>query len=127
MIEKLFISLGIFFLCINGFAQSTVQQYDKLAEQGDKFFFKREYKKAVELYQTAIKTNNDQARVKHRYRLAAAWTALSMPDSAFVQLYRIVEKGNFSEISLLERDIDFFSLHEDGRWKALLERMRSKD
>lgn len=127
MIQKSFISICIAFLCINGFAQSTIQQYDKLAEQADKLFFKKEYKKAVELYQTAIKTNNDQARVKHRYRLAAAWTALSMPDSAFIQLYRIVEKGNFSEIALLEKDIDFFSLHEDKRWKALLERMRSKD
>jgi hypothetical protein len=115
------------FLCINGFAQSTIQQYEKLAEQADNFFFKKEYKKAVGLYQTAIKVNNDQARVKHRYRLAAAWTALSMPDSAFIQLYRIVEKGNFSEISLLEKDLDFLSLHEDKRWKTLLERMRTKD
>lgn len=127
MIQKLFFSICCIFLCINGFAQSTIQQYEKLSGQADKLFFKKEYKKAVELYQTAIRVNNDQARVKHRYRLAAAWTALSMPDSAFVQLYRIVEKGNFSEISLLERDIDFLSLHEDKRWKALLERMRTKD
>lgn len=127
MIQKLFFFICISLICINTFAQSPIQQYDKLAEQADKFFFKKEYKKAVELYQTAIKTNNDQARVKHRYRLASAWTALSMPDSAFIQLYRIVEKGNFSEISLLENDIDFISLHKDTRWKTLLEKMRSKD
>lgn len=44
----------------------------------------------------------------------------SYPDSAFVQLFRIAEKGNYTNYGHITTDPDLNSLHNDRRWARVI-------
>src|SRR5690606_10865059 len=65
--------------------------------------------------------NGDRGSLDDRYDAARAWTRAGFPDSAFYQLFRIAEKGNFSEHKRLTSERDFETLHSLDRWSKLTE------
>ena len=59
--------------------------------------------------------------VADRYNAACSWAQANQPDSAFHQLYRIVRTGNFADDQSLEADTDLIPLHQDERWKIIID------
>ncbi len=75
---------------------------------------------AANLYTTAFKKNNDRGQVKHRYNAACCYASLKLNDSAFFQLYRIAEKGNYYNYNEIEAEKCFDNLHADSKWQPLI-------
>jgi hypothetical protein len=116
----------LFFLSLSLFCSISVQcqpiskEYTEFSAKADTALYMGKYNTAIELYKLAFARNNDIAKVVHRYKLAAAFVQINMPDSAFVQLDRIATKGKFKEYEIISKDLLFFPLHTDARWEPLL-------
>jgi hypothetical protein len=98
--------------------------YPTLTKQADYFYDKKEFSKAIEGYTSAFVRNKDMGQVKHRYKLACCYVQTKQYDSAFVQLFRIAEKGQFYNYNTLAADSCFTPLHNDKRWPRLMERVQ---
>lgn len=117
--------LSLLFCCtLTSECQPLPKEYIEFAAKADTALFNGDYDKAISLYKFAFSQNNGMAKVIHRYKLAAAFTQLNLFDSAFVQLDRIATKGKFKEYDIIANDFLFLPLHEDARWKAILEKVR---
>lgn len=57
----------------------------------------------------------------HRYNAAGAWALAGFADSAFFQLDNIATKSNYMNDAHIASDSALISLHQDKRWKPLLE------
>ncbi|MCX2576235.1 hypothetical protein [Pedobacter sandarakinus] len=101
-------------------AQTVNNQYNENVDLAQNLFLNRNYKEAIPFYQVAFRANKDQAKVIDRYNLATCWALNNKPDSAFIQLQRIVEKGKFASYVLISRDVNLFGLHKDPRWEPLM-------
>ena len=101
------------------------ETYVKKTNAADSFFLHANYEQSVNLYTTAFAANNDMAKVKHRYRLAAAYAQTNKIEESFTQLFRIAEKGKFTDYELLSRDILFENLRADARWIRVLKLIRN--
>jgi tetratricopeptide (TPR) repeat protein len=99
--------------------------YEKTANAADLQYKKKQYKKAIDLYTTAFKNNNDLGLVKHRYNLACCYTMIKNFDSAFIQLFRIAEKGKYFNYSGIEAEPCFKILQSDNRWGKVIQIVRS--
>lgn len=94
--------------------------YKKITALADSNFNKKQYNAAIGLYTTAFKKNNDLGLVKHRYNLACCYAMTSNADSAFIQLFRIAEKGKYFNYAEIEADLCFKALHTSNKWKSLM-------
>jgi hypothetical protein len=111
----------IFFTVLENhlFAQSD-SVYRAYIQKADSLYFKKAFLKSAEAFSAAFMYNNDRGLVKDRYNAACSWALSNNKDSAFYQLFRIAEKGNFKDYLNLTMDEDLKSLHEDERWKPLV-------
>lgn len=94
--------------------------YLSSAKLADSLFEKKRFAEASDAYRIAFKINNDMGQVKHRYNLARCYARLNMTDDAFVQLYRIAEKGNYYNYFEIENDAFFSDIKKDNRWLQLV-------
>lgn len=108
----------------NLFAQSD-SIYQACIKKADSLYYNKEFLKSAETFSAAFMYNNDRGLVRDRYYAACSWALSNNKDSAFYQLYRIAEKGNFKDYLNLSSDKDLQSLHEDERWKILVEKVKS--
>jgi len=113
----------VFFLFVTVFSQgqNTSTGYLAITSTADSLFFGKEYQSALNLYLKAFDLNNGLGKVGHRYRVAICWVVLNNYDSAFSQLYRIATIGKFSGYEFITVDPNFNPLHDDNRWKPLIE------
>lgn len=109
-----------FFVLKPAFCQTLSALYLEQAKQADNLFMQNNYKDAIVYYQKAFSSNNDLAKVIHRYRAAICWTFLDKADSAFFQLERIALKGKFADYELISSDMSFITLWKDERWERLM-------
>ncbi len=63
--------------------------------------------------------------VNDRYNAACSWALANQPDSAFVQLFKIAEKGNYTNYGHITTDTDLNTLHNDERWNRVIEIVKS--
>ncbi len=94
--------------------------YMELTGKADSLYKMGACAAAANLYTTAFKKNNDRGQVKHRYNAACCYARLKQNDSAFFQLYRIAEKGNYYNYNEIEADKCFDNLHADSKWQPLI-------
>lgn len=87
----------------------------------DSLYKIKEYKKSAISYSEAFRTNEWKGQVQDRYNAACTWALTNNPDSAFFQLNKIFTKGNYIDYEHLITDKDLSLLHNDIRWKTLLE------
>ncbi|WP_029274689.1 hypothetical protein [Pedobacter borealis] len=122
---KYVLSLLLLVVLFNAsYSQKLPKEYVSSASEAETLYRKRNFKEAIPLFQKAFTFNKGMATVLHRYELASCWAVLNQPDSAFVQLKRITDKGNFAGYSLISKDINFINLHNDSRWPVLLEKIQ---
>lgn len=76
------------------------------------------------MFSEAFKANKWKASTDDRYNAACSWALSSNIDSAFFNLQLIAGKSNYSSYSHIISDTDLNSLHEDPRWKPLLETIK---
>jgi len=58
--------------------------------------------------------------VNDRYNAACSWALANQPDSAFVQLFKIAENGNYTNYGHITTDTDLNTLHNDERWNKVI-------
>lgn len=107
------------------FAQSGDENYKNLILKADSLYFAKEYLQSAKQFSTAFAQNNDRGLVNDRYNAACSWALSNNSDSAFYQLFRIAEKGNFKDYFNLTNDPDLKSLHIDKRWQELVNKVKA--
>jgi len=107
-------------LCACAF-YSNAQDYAALVAKGDSLYQTKDFLQSAQAYNEAFRVNGDKGAVNARYNAACSWALAGQPDSAFVQLVRIAEKGNYTNYKHITTDADLNSLHQDPRWKKVTE------
>ncbi|MFN8887511.1 MAG: hypothetical protein ACK5WF_08625, partial [Cyclobacteriaceae bacterium] len=103
-------------------------QYSALVRVADSLYNAKDFKRSANTYSQAFKSNGWKGFATDRYNAACSWALASVPDSAFFQLYRIATKADYKNYNDVISDADLNSLHNDKRWKPLLEIIqRNKD
>jgi hypothetical protein len=106
------------------FAQNYPKEYFYLVKIADSLYDSNEYKKSADKYSEAFKANGWKGYSNDRYNAACSWALASETDSAFFQLNRIATQMNYANYSHITTDTDLISLHNDNRWKLLLEKIK---
>lgn len=116
----------IFFLYLTSSVdgQMDIKNYLDSISKAEKLFRSNKYIESATLYSKTFLQNNDLGRISDRYKAASCWALIGIADSAFYQLNKIVEKGNFSEEELIKADYNLITLQKDQRWKTLLGNIR---
>jgi hypothetical protein len=84
----------------------------------------KNYKEAAQTYNAAFAAFKGKGFVNDRYKAACAYALTGNIDSAYYNLFRIANKGGWSEYDFLVTDADLFTLHSDPRWNKLVNKVR---
>ena len=103
------------------FGQGIPAIYYEHIKNAESLYLAKEYRKSAENYSEAFKSNGWKGTSTDRYNAACTWALAGEPDSAFFQLERIALRGNYTNYNHLVSDPDLNSLHDDGRWKTILD------
>ena len=96
-------------------------EYYNLVKKADSLHNTKDFKASALTYSAAFKANGWTAISNDRYNAACSWALANNSDSSFFQLNRIATKANYINYGHITTDPDLNSLHEDLRWKPLLE------
>lgn len=96
-------------------------EYYNLVKKADSLHNVKDFKASALTYSAAFKANGWKAVSNDRYNAACSWALANNSDSSFFQLNRIATKANYINYGHITTDPDLNSLHEDLRWKPLLE------
>ena len=103
------------------FGQNIPQEYFDLVKKADSLYNANNFKNSANKYSDAFKANSWKGLPNDRYNAACSWALAEVPDSAFFQLNKIATKENYTNYGHITTDPDLNSLHNDKRWKPLLE------
>ena len=119
------ILISAFILSINlSFGQNIIKEYPDLIRKADSLYKAKDYKNSAIKYADAFKANGGKGVTNDRYNAACSWALASVADSAFFQLDRIATLANYTNYGHIIKDTDLVSLHNDPRWKPLLEKIK---
>ena len=104
--------------------QSISPEYSMLVIKADSLYQIKDYEKSAFAYSEAFKTIGWKGLSNDRYNAACSWALSNKPDSAFFNLNRIASKSNYSDLDLIISDQDLTSLHNDNRWKLLIDHIK---
>jgi len=104
------------------FGQNIPKEYFDFVKIADSLYNAKDYRNSANNYSKAFKVNGGKGLPNDRYNAACTWALAAVPDSSFVQLNRIVAKGNFNNYITTDKDLN--SLHNDKRWEPLLEKFK---
>ncbi len=96
------------------------KDYQELVGEAWSLYESKEYLRSAQTYNAAFRSRGDIGGVNDRYNSACSWALAEQPDSAFVQLFRIAEKGNYTNLNHLTTDPDLTILHEFPLWIELV-------
>jgi hypothetical protein len=106
------------------FGQSLPKEYVDLCKKADSLYKAKDYKNSAFTYSSAFKANGWKGAINDRYNAACSWALANIPDSAFFYLSRAVFIGGYTSYDHISTDTDLASLHDDKRWKPLLEKVK---
>lgn len=109
---------------INVMAQQSGSGYQQLIKTADSLYQVKDFKKSAFTYSEAFKQNGWKAYPDDRYNAACSWAMAGNKDSAFFNLTRIAEKSGYTNLTHILNDRDLTVLHEDARWKPLVEKIK---
>lgn len=101
------------------------EKYSELVKEAWALYEAKEYLKSGQKYSEAFTALGGKGLVDDRYDAACSWALAKEIDSAFVQLFKIAENGNYSNLSHISTDKDLKRLYKDERWKKVIERVRA--
>lgn len=119
---KLALSLAFFFLLAWPiFAQGEL--YNQKVNMGATHLVEGEYAKAAKCYSDAFQLINSRGYLVDRLNAARAWAMAGNQDSAYFNLFLMVEKFQYSNLEELSTDKYLQPMHSDARWPTLYERV----
>jgi hypothetical protein len=110
--------------CLQLVAQNVSSDYRTLAAEGMSLYKSKDYKASGMKFNEAFRMNGDKGLIDDRYNAACSWALAGFPDSAFVQLERIITKAKYDDFNHIIIDIDLNSLHSDKRWQPLIDNVK---
>jgi len=113
----------VLFISSTTFAQLS-EEYTALVKQSDEAYDKKEFKACADAFAEALKLHEKVPR-SHRYNAACCWALSGETDLAFEQLFRIAEVGKDVGYEHALKDSDLNSLHDDERWKKVIDIMKA--
>ncbi|MCB7482136.1 DUF6624 domain-containing protein [Christiangramia sediminis] len=117
---NLILSALLSLLSFNSSYSQDKEKYNDLVNKARDLYENEDYKLAAEKYSEAFTAWGDKGYNTHRYYAASAWALAKEPDSAFVQLFRIAEKGNYSSYGQISTDPALEELNCYDRWAEVL-------
>lgn len=119
----LFILLSLF-----SFSQKVApKEYLDLIYKAESAFLKKDYKASTLAYSAAFKAGKYKIYSYDFYNAGCAWALAGNPDSAFVNLSRIVNAGVYKDYNHITNDFDLLSLRQDKRWIPLIKKVLSNN
>lgn len=100
-------------------------EYKTLIQKAEEQLAAKDYSAAGRSYSAAFRSFGWKGYQDDRYNAARAWAMANEPDSAFFNLYRIVEKLNFDNLDKVTAETDFQPLHKDSRWADLCAKIKA--
>ena len=103
--------------------------YDSLVQEAWQLYENKSFLASGQTYAQAFASRGNLGEVNDRYNAACSWALAGVEDSAFVQLFRIAERGNYANYDHLTTDVDLKSLYADDRWYevvALVEKNKER-
>lgn len=97
--------------------------YSELINEAWRLYEEKEYLKSGQKYSEAFTAYG--GTLEDRYNAACSWALANQPDSSFIQLFKIAEKGNFTDLRYIMADSDLNSLHTDERWNKVIDIIKS--
>lgn len=119
MKKFLLLTVTCLLLFTNAFGQDH-EKYNELTEKALSLYDSKDYRASAETYAQAFVALGGKGVVTDRYDAACSWALASRPDSAFIQLFKIAENGNYSNYDHITTDIDLNTLHQDDRWAIVI-------
>jgi len=105
----------------NGFGQANApKDYSNFIKKADSLYKLKDYKNSSKAFSNAFKSWVWSGFINDRYNAACSWSLAGVPDSAFYQLEKLVNKGKYSDYQKLTTDTDLKPLYNDKRWNELL-------
>lgn len=118
------LNILIVIICLNKNteAQNPTKEYFKLTNKADSLYKAKDYKKSALAYSLAFNANKGKGSLDDRYKAACSWARAGVSDSAFANLFKVANYGNYINQNYnLQGDRDLLSLHKDARWNSLIE------
>lgn len=122
--KKTFFTLLILISSINTFGQN-IETYNGLITEALSLYDSKNYYKAGEKFSEAFEVNGGKGNVTDRYNAACSWALANEKDLAFIQLFKIAENGNYSNVNHITKDTDLISLYKDKRWKKVIKKVKA--
>jgi hypothetical protein len=122
--KKKVLIFAFIFLTTLTFSQNIPKEYFDLVKKADSLYNAKDFKNSANKYSDAFKANGWKGLSNDRYNAACSWALAAVPDSSFFQLDRIATKANYTNYEHITTDSDLNSLHNDNRWKPLLEKIK---
>jgi hypothetical protein len=114
MKKSLFTAAFMLLLTCCSFGQNQPDA-QKLADEAMVLYQKKEFLQAAKKFSEIFAAKGDKGSNSDRYNAACCWALANEPDSAFYQLYRIANKGGYTNYENIITDTDFESLYADKR------------
>jgi hypothetical protein len=114
----LFILFSLF-----AFSQKAPKEYLDLIYKAESLFLQKNYKASALAYSAAFKAGKYKIYSFDFYNAGCAWALAGNPDSAFVNLDRIVSPGVYKDYNHITNDFDLLSLRQDKRWLPLIKKV----
>lgn len=99
-------------------------EYRRLVTEAFSLYEKGEYKASAEQFKAAFASNNDKGSSPDRYNAACSFALSGQTDEAFLQLERIAEKMNYTNLAHITSDADLNTLHDDPRWQTIISKVK---
>jgi len=100
-------------------------EYNAHITQAETLYQKGDYAASAAQYSAAFKTLGWKGYGSDRYNAARAWSMAGVPDSAFLNLFKIAENLNYDNLEALTTETAFNPLYPLPRWTALCALVKS--
>jgi hypothetical protein len=117
--NKTAIIVFLSFMWINFTKAQNRGEYDDLISEAWSLYKKKDFLNSAKKYSDTF--NKFGGTINDRYIAACSWALANVPDSAFVQLFKIVKYGTYNSLDHISKETDLSSLHSDIRWTEVIE------
>ncbi|CAN5615548.1 hypothetical protein BH11BAC1_BH11BAC1_21780 [soil metagenome] len=121
---KKIIFLSFFLFAQYLYGQRPPAFYFHLVSIADSLQRAKNFTAASATYNAAFAVFKGKGLVNDRYKAACAYARSGNIDSSFYNLFRIADKGGWSEYDFMISDSDLYVLHPDQRWNTLVNKVR---
>jgi len=119
-VKKITLLAILSFLVFNLTYSQDQEKYSKLIKEAWNLYQSKDFLKSGQKYSEAFVTLDGDGKVNDRYNAACSWALANEADAAFVQLFKIAQEDNFTNLGHITIDPDLNSLHKDERWNKLI-------